>query len=263
MYTFKKSDFEANREKTDEDENNLLNIDLEGFSGPLDLLLQLAQQKKLDITKISILSLVDQYLTFIKQTKKLNLDLASDYLVMAAILAYIKSKLLLPNEIDNGKNEKETLPELLAFNLKRLKAMRETSEKLFSRDLLSLNRFLKGQILDQSIVLETEFYCNKNSLLICFSNIFNRKGIKNITLKSKNYYNIENAIEKIKNFYKSFKDWFTISKILPEISEVGEEKRSLKVAFITTVAASLELAKRGEIYIKQNEECGEIFLKRK
>ena len=91
---------------------------------------------------------------------------------MAAILAYIKSKLLLPNEKDNDKNEKEKFPELLAFNLKRLKAMRETSEKLFSRNLLSLNRFLKGQILDQSIVLETEFYCNKNSLVNLFCKYF-------------------------------------------------------------------------------------------
>tara|TARA_E500000178_G_C17027333_1_gene758706 strand:+ start:800 stop:1591 length:792 start_codon:yes stop_codon:yes gene_type:complete len=263
LYTFKKSDFEADKQNIDENEGSLLNLDLEGFSGPLDLLLQLAQQKKLDITKISILSLVDQYITFIKQTKKLNLNLASDYLVMAAILAYIKSKLLLPSDSDDNKNEKETLPELLAFNLKRLKAMRETSESLFSRDLLNLHRFLKGQILDQAIVLETEFYCNKNSLLICFSNIFNRKGIKNITLKTRKYYNIENAIEKIKNFYKSFKDWFALTETLPEAGEVGKEKKSFKIAFITTVSASLELAKRGEIYIKQSEECGEIFLKRK
>ncbi len=263
MYKFEKSDFEDDKENIDENKNNLLNLDLEGFTGPLDLLLQLAQQKKLDITKISILSLVDQYLKFIKQTKKLNLDLASDYLVMAAILAYIKSKLLLPNESTNGNNEKETLPELLAFNLKRLKAMRETSEKLFSRDLLNLERFLKGQIPDQSIVLETEFYCNKNSLLICFSNIFNRKGTKHISLEPRNYYNIENAIEKIKSFYNNFKDWFTLTETLPEINELGKEKKSYKIAFITTVAASLELAKRGKIYIKQNEECGEIFLKRK
>ena len=107
MYKFEKSVFEEESKTIQEDSSSLLNIDLEGFSGPLDLLLQLAQQKKLDITKISILSLVDQYLTFIKQTKKLNLDLASDYLVMAAILAYIKSKLLLPNEKANDNEEKK------------------------------------------------------------------------------------------------------------------------------------------------------------
>ena len=262
MYKFEKSDFEEDYKNNNENAL-LLNIDLEGFSGPLDLLLQLAQQKKLDISKISILSLVDQYLKFIKQTKKLNLDLASDYLVMAAILAYIKSKLLLPNEKTKDNEEKETLPELLAFNLKRLKAMRETSEKLFSRKLLNIDRFLKGQIHDQSIVLETEFYCNKNSLLICFANIFNRKGIKNITFEAVNYYNIDNAIEKIKKLYKNLKDWFSLAQTLPQLSEIGKEQKSIKIAFVTTVAASLELAKRGKIYIKQNEECGEIFLKRK
>ncbi len=141
--------------------------------------------------------------------------------------------------------------------------MRETSEKLFSRNLLNLDRFLKGQIQDQSIVLETEFYCNKSSMLICFANIFNRKGIKNITFESKNYYNIDNAIDKIKKFYKSLKDWFSLTQALPKFSEVGKEKKAYKIAFITTVAASLELAKRGEIYIKQGEECGEILLKRK
>ena len=141
--------------------------------------------------------------------------------------------------------------------------MRETSEKLFSRDLLNLHRFLKGQILDKSIVLETEFYCNKSSLLICFANIFNKKDIKNINFEVRNYYNIENAIEKIKKFYKTFIDWFTLSEILPETSEIGKGKKAFKIDFITTIAAALELAKRGEIYIKQDEECGEIFLKKK
>lgn len=262
MYNFNETDFEDDKGSIKNDSSSL-NLDLEGFNGPLDLLLQLAQQKKLDITKISILSLVNQYLQFIKKSKNINLDLASDYLVMAAILAYIKSKLLLPSNDNDSQNEKEILPELLAFNLKRLKAMRETSEKLFSRDLLNSKRFLKGQILDQSVVLEMDYYCNRNSLLICFSNIFNRNGAKNIKIESKNYYNIENALEKIKKFYRNIKDWFTISETLPNIGEIGRDKNSLKVAFITTVAASLELAKRGEIFIKQKEECGEIFIKRK
>ena len=170
MYTFKDTEF-IDDKKSLVKEAEILNLDLEGFNGPLDLLLQLAQQKKLDITKISILSLVDQYLNFIKHTKSMNLDLVSDYLVMAAILAYIKSKLLLPNNGNNSENEKEILPELLAFNLKRLKVMRETSEKLFSRELLNSRRFLKGQILDKKILLETEFYANKKSLFICFANI--------------------------------------------------------------------------------------------
>tara|TARA_Y100001970_G_C14196285_1_gene838306 strand:- start:288 stop:1076 length:789 start_codon:yes stop_codon:yes gene_type:complete len=262
LYKFKETDFQEDNNNV-KDNRLLLNLDLEGFNGPLDLLLQLAQQKKLDITKISILSLVNQYLQFIKKSKKMNLDLASDYLVMAAILAYIKSKLLLPTKEDDNENDKEILPELLAFNLQRLKAMRDVSEKLFSRELLNSKRFLKGQILDQSVVLETDYYCNKHSLLICFSNIFNRKGIKNINIEPKNYYNVEDALEKIKKFYQNIKVWFSILETLPKIEEVSKEKHSIKIAFITTVAASLELAKRGKILIKQKEECGEIFMKRK
>ena len=182
---------------------------------------------------------------------------------MAAILAYIKSKLLLPLNENEDSSKKEILPELLAFNLRRLKTMRETSEKLFARDLLDSKRFLKGQILDQAVLLETEYYCNKNSLLICFSNIFNRKGIKNINFEPVNYYNIENALEKIKSFYSSIKDWFSILETLPKIDEIAKGKNSFKVAFISTVAASLELAKRGKILIRQKEDCGEIFMKRK
>ena len=133
------------------------------------------QEKKLDITKISILALVNQYLEFIRKTKHMNLDLASDYLVMAAILAYIKSKLLLPSNKDDKENEKEILPELLAFNLKRLKAMREMSYKLFMRDLLNSKRFLKGQILDKAIILETEFgiVAENNHVFLFFDTVSN------------------------------------------------------------------------------------------
>ena len=262
MYKFEQSEFEDDKGAIKE-ETQLLNLELEGFNGPLDLLLQLAQEKKLDITKISILALVNQYLEFIKKTKHMNLDLASDYLVMAAILAYIKSKLLLPSNKDDKENEKEILPELLAFNLKRLKAMREMSYKLFMRDLLNSKRFLKGQILDKAIILETEYYCNKNSLLICFANVFNRKGKQNIEVNYGNYYTIDRALEKIKNFYKNFRTWFSISEILPKTKEIGKEKKSLKIAFVTTIAASLELAKRGKILLKQDKENGKILMRRK
>ena len=262
MYKFGDTNFKEEKDFI-KDDNSFLNLELDGFNGPLDLLLQLAQQKKLDITKISILALVNQYLDFIKKSKKVNLNVASDYLVMAAILAYIKSKLLLPSHDNNAQNDKELLPELLAFNLKRLKAMRETSEELFSRDLLDSKRFLKGRILDQAVLLETEYYCNKKSLLICFANIFNRKGIKNINVQYTNYYNIESALEKIQNFYTKVKAWFSINEVLPKIEEIKKGKKSKKIAFITTVAASLELARIGKILIKQTKECGEIFMKKK
>ena len=147
MYHIDNKDFDEKDELSKENKF-ILNLDIDGFSGPLDLLLQLAQTKKLDITKISILELVDQYLSFIKKAKELDLHIASDYLVMAAILAYIKSKMLLPDQDEKNKDS-TPLPEILEFNLKRLNAMRKCADNISKRKLLNEARFLKGQILDQ------------------------------------------------------------------------------------------------------------------
>ena len=240
----------------------IFNLDIDGFNGPLDLLLQLAQTKKLDITKISILELVDQYLDFIKKAKELDLHIASDYLVMAAILAFIKSKMLLPDQ-DKDKEDLNPLPEILEFNLKRLNAMRKSADSLSKRDLLNEKRFLKGQILDQSIVLETEYYCSSKNLIICFANIFNRKASKAINLITNNYYNIENAIERIRELYNTFKDWTPINNFYPKFKGSQKFKNEYRVAMVSTIAASLELAKNGEINLKQNKEFGKILLKKR
>ncbi len=252
-------------EKEYNEHNNVkhvLNLDLNGYNGPLDLLLQLAQTKKLDITKISILELVDQYLSFIKKAKELDLHIASDYLVMAALLAYIKSKLLLPSEEKTDQNI-ESLPEILEFNLKRLNAMRQASESLQKRNLLYDSRFLRGQILDQSIILETEYYCHNKNLIICFANIFNRKSDKNINITANNYYSIEDAIDRIRELYNFFKDWSLIKNFYPELKKKKKYKNFNKIALASTVAASLDLAKRGEILIKQEKEFGDIFFKKR
>lgn len=241
----------------------VLNLNLEGFNGPLDLLLQLAQTRKLDITKISILELVDQYLGFIKKAKELDLHIASDYLVMAAILAFIKSKLLLPNDEEKLENGINALPEILEFNLKRLNAMRKASEELQNRELLNEKRFLRGQILDKAIILETEYYCYSRNLIVCFANIFNRKSDKNIKLLANNYYSIDNAIDRIRELYNYFKGWSIIKFFYPTFKRDEKHRKLNRIALAITIAASLDLAKRGEIFIKQDKEFGDIFLKKK
>ena len=262
MYQVKDIDFEKFNDQN-ESKNFVFNLDLEGYNGPLDLLLQLAQTKKLDITKISILALVDQYLEFIKKAKELDLHIASDYLVMAAILAFIKSKLLLPDDNNVDSADIDALPEILEFNLKRLAAIRKCSESLFSRNLLNDKRFLRGQILDQSIILETEYYCNPKNLIVCFANIFNRKASKTINLLTNNYYSIDNAIERIRELYKYYKDWSPMKKFYPIFEKSEKYKNSNRIALVSTVSATLELAKRGEILIKQDKEFGDIFLKKR
>ncbi len=261
MYDIENKDFDDKSELRKEN-SFIFNLDIEGFSGPLDLLLQLAQTKKLDITKISILELVDQYLNFIKKAKELDLHIASDYLVMAAILAFIKSKMLLPDQGEDSK-DRSPLPEILEFNLKRLNAMRKCADSLSQRKLLNEKRFLKGQILDQSIVLETEYYCSSKNLIICFANIFNRKASKTIKLITNNYYNIENAIERIRELYNLFKDWTSINTFYPKLSGTQKLKNEFRIAMVSTIAASLELAKQGEINLKQEKEFGEILLKKR
>lgn len=261
LYNIDNKEFES-EELALKRNNFIFNLDIEGFNGPLDLLLQLAQTKKLDITKISILELVDQYLNFIKKAKELDLHIATDYLVMAAILAYIKSKMLLPNQ-DENNDENNPLPEILEFNLKRLNAVRKCSDSLAKRDLLNEKRFLKGQILDQSIVLETEYYCNAKYLIICFANIFNRKASKVINIATNNYFNIEDAIERIKELYNLFKDWAPLNSFYPKFTEPQKSNNEFRIAIVSTLAASLELVKQGEINIRQDKEFGEILIKKR
>ena len=141
--------------------------------------------------------------------------------------------------------------------------MRKCSDSLSKRDLLNENRFLKGQILDQSIVLETEYYCSSKNLIICFANIFNRRATKAINLVTNNYYNIENAIKRIRNLYNLFKDWTSINTFYPNFDRTQKFKNEYKIAMVSTIAASLELAKQGEINLKQEKEFGEVFLKKR
>ena len=263
MYRIDNIKFEEGTIRSTEHEENTLNLELKGYNGPLDLLVSLAQSKKLDITKISILSLVDQYLDFIKRVKKKNLNLASDYLVMAAVLAYIKSKLLIPEESDEDLKNNENLPQILEFNLKRLMAMRNAYAKIHERNLLGEKRYLKGYFSDKAIELQTDYYCNKNSLIICFANTFNRKGEKNIKVKIDSYYSTELAISRIREFYKLFKDWSSMKNYMPQLNNKTDRGNEFKSVLISIISATLEMAKSGELLIKQEKEFGEILLKRK
>ena len=162
----------------------------------------------------------------------------------------------------NDDGAPQLQPEILEFNLKRLNAMRKCADSISNRKLLNESRFLKGLILDQSIVLETEYYCSSKNLIICFANIFNRKASKTINLITNNYYNIENAIERIRELYKSFKDWTSLNAFYPKLKGTQKFKNEFKIVMVATIAASLELAKEGEIQLRQEKEFGEILLKK-
>ena len=141
-------------------------LDLDGFEGPIDLLLSLARDQKVDLTRISVLELADQYLTYIETARQLRLELASDYLVMAAWLAYLKSRLLLPHRNDDETEpDPEFLAETLALQLRRLEAMREAAQKLFQRDLLGRDVFPTGAS-EGITLIHQPFY-----ILLCHSTV--------------------------------------------------------------------------------------------
>ena len=141
--------------------------------------------------------------------------------------------------------------------------MRKASEELQNRELLNEKRFLRGQILDKAIILETEYYCYSRNLIVCFANIFNRKSDKNIKLLANNYYSIDNAIDRIRELYNYFKGWSIIKFFYPTFKRDEKHRKLNRIALAITIAASLDLAKRGEIFIKQDKEFGDIFLKKK
>ncbi len=139
------SNFDDSHDFHQSDNSSALVVDLDGFEGPLDLLLSLARTQKVDLTKISILALAEQYLDFIHNARKLRLELAADYLVMAAWLAYLKSKLLLPEPEEEAGPSGEELAAILAFRLKRLEAMREAAANLMARNCLGRDVFARGE----------------------------------------------------------------------------------------------------------------------
>ncbi len=240
---------------------DVLLLDIDGYEGPIDVLLQLTKNQKIDITKISILELVGQYLDFIKKAKLLNLELASDYLVMASWLAFVKSKCLIPEE-DNEDSYEGDISEALAFNLKRIKSMRDTSEKLFSRKLLNLDRFYRGNVNEKTEIINNIYDCNMHNFLISYSSIINKKNLMPITILESNFWSIDNAIFRIKNFFKSNKSWFNLKFIVPALHEVENNSLSKKIAWASTLAASLELAKSGVIEIEQKKSFGEVLIKK-
>ena len=258
MYKFEKSDFEEDSKNIQEDSSSLLNIDLEGFSGPLDLLLQLAQQKKLDITKISILSLVDQYLRFIKQTKKLNLDLASDYLVMAAILAYIKSKLLLPGTPEEEFKVQE-VAERLKLQLKKLELIRLLSEQMLKRKRLGREIRTRGTKLGTRQIYNSELKVNLFELLKAYSTILMTKDFQRINIPRLPVFTTEEGIKTISNFFGKLFDWKKLDDLIPKNFKNDIKFRKTGKAGI--FAGSLELVKDGKLKIKQKNLFEDIYIK--
>jgi segregation and condensation protein A len=234
-------------------------LDLDGYEGPIDVLLALAREQKVDLTKISILDLADQYLSFVARARRLRLELAADYLVMAAWLAYLKSRLLLPEpESVDGEPTGAEMAAALAFQLQRLEAMRDAAGRLMALPQLGQDFFVRGA--PEAIpVVHTPIYAVKlYDLLRAYGAIANRRQGGTLRILPTEIYSMDDALQRLGDMLGRSIDWQTLLSFLPPDWTDGLRGRS---AVASTFAATLEIVRAGRAELRQDGTFGPIYLR--
>ena len=236
-------------------------VDVDGYEGPLDLLLTLARTQKVDLRKISVLQLAEQYLTFVEEAKALRLELAADYLVMAAWLAFLKSRLLLPPDPTDEGPSGEELAAHLAFQLERLEAMRKCAARLMARDQLGRDFFARGIPEDVTRVRRVTYTATLLDLMQGYARIRTKDEFRPFVMDRDKVFTMEQALDRMRGLIGFAGEWTTLSSYLPEGWEVDPVKR--RSATAATFAATLELVKRGAIELRQGDVFAPIEIRRK
>lgn len=236
-------------------------IDVDGFEGPLDLLLMLSRTQKVDLRKISVLALAKQYLTFVEQAKSLRIELAADYLVMAAWLAFLKSRLLLPPDPTEEGPSGEELAAHLAFQLERLQAMRDAAAKLMARNRLGRDVFARGVPEDVTRVRRVTYTATLLDLMQGYARIRTKDDFRPFVMDRDAVFTMEEALERLRGLIGYAGDWTEIDRYLPE--GWGSDPQRRRSATASTFAASLELVKEGKIELRQSEFFAPIQLRKK
>ena len=236
-------------------------VDVGAFEGPLDLLLTLSRTQKVDLRKISILALAQQYLAFVEQAKALRLELAADYLVMAAWLAFLKSRLLLPPDPREAGPSGEELAAHLAFQLERLAAMREVAAQLMARDQLGRDFFARGITEDVQRVRRVTHTATLLDLMQGYARIRTRDDFRPFVFDRQHVMTMEQALDRMRHLIGFAGDWTDISSYLPDGWDADPQRRRSTTA--ATFAASLELAKEGRIEIRQSDSFAPIQIRKK
>lgn len=234
-------------------------VDVDGFEGPLDLLLTLARTQKVDLRKVSVLALAEQYLGFVEEAKRLRIELAADYLVMAAWLAFLKSRLLLPPDPTEEGPSGEELAAHLAFQLERLEAMRRVAAQLMGRDQLARDFFARGEPQAMSTRRKVVYEATLLDLMQAYSRVKTRDDFTPFHLKRGPVYTMEQALERMRGLVGAAIDWSDLARFLPEGWQVNPKKR--RSAMAATFAASLELAKAGKVELRQEKTFAPIQLR--
>lgn len=233
-------------------------IDVAGFEGPLDLLLHLARSQKVDLSRISVLALAMQYLDFIESARRVRLELAADYLVMAAWLAYLKSRLLIPQQKSNDEPSGEEMAATLAFRLQRLEAMREAAARLTARNRLGVDMFVRGSPEHIPEKAGQAFDASLYDLLSAYALLRQRQAVTQVTIARREVWALSDAREILLRLLGEDIGWISLDRYLTRYLAADEDRVT---AIASSFAASLELVREGKLQIRQDDAFGAIYLR--
>jgi segregation and condensation protein A len=236
-------------------------VDVDGYEGPLDVLLALARVQKVDLRKISILALAEQYLAFIEAARIRQLDLAADYLVMASWLAYLKSKLLLPQDDKPGEPSAEEMAERLTLQLQRLEAIRIAATRLMARDRLGQQVFWRGSPEGIRVIKTPKYADTLLDLLKAYSTQRTKKIVhSNYEIQKLQLFAIEDARHRLERMLGTIADWSVLDSLMPEEFSKGKSRRS---GLASTLSATLEMVRDGQIELRQMAAFAPLYVRRR
>ncbi|HHZ75385.1 MAG TPA: segregation/condensation protein A [Rhodospirillales bacterium] len=251
------SEFEDDNEFAPSSDHRLV-LDVDGFAGPIDVLLTLAREQKVDLTQISILELADQYLVWVAKLRQANLELAADYLVMAAWLAYLKSILLLPTSTDDEEPTGEEMAAALQFQLLRLESMQQAGEKLLARDQLGQDFFPRGNPEKFGYNLNGAFEASIYDLLKAYGEHTHRSNVRILRIELSDLYSTDDGLKWLTKMLGSMPDWTSLLQFLPAEIKGDLVSRSMVAS---ALSAALQLTKQGELKIRQTETFGTVYVR--
>ncbi len=235
-------------------------VDVDGFEGPLDLLLALARSQKVDLAKISILALAEQYLSFIQEARRMRLELAADYLVMAAWLAYLKSRLLLPDiKDDEDELTGEELAAALAFRLRRLEAMRDAAARLMARPRLGQDIFARGDPEPVVTIKHSSYVANLYDLLTAYASQRQRNSVTSVRVLKRTVWSLQEAKDLLVRMLGNVSDWTPIDDFLVEYFSTPDQRATVIASSFT---ASLEMVREGVLEVRQSGPFTPLFVRR-
>jgi len=234
------------------------NVELSSYTGSLEILLDLAKAQKVDLEKISVTKLADQFHEFITKSKDLNLEIASEYLLMAAWLTYLKSKLLLP-ETEEEEFKALEVAEKLKLQLKKLELIRLLSSQMLSRKRLGKDVFMRGSKSGMRSIYDSKYTLTLFEILKTYANIVMTKDFQKINIPKLPVFTTEDGIERIKEFLGKLNEWKNISELIPKNFKSSNNLKRTGQAGI--LSGSLELVKEGNVSIKQNNLFDDLYIK--